>query len=428
VEVAEARGRSFNVALAYLRAFIIVLVVAHHAAMAYHPILPSFEATSLVEYMQSVQAISPVNDEQRSGMLALFAGFNDTFFMALLFLLSGLFAWGSLQKKGEGPYLRDRLLRLGVPLVLMVVLRPLTYYPTYLQNGGDGGFTDFWTQWSRLEWRGGPLWFLEVLLFFDVVLVSSGALGAGRAIVGPGPEIARRPLRFFLWLVGLSLLAYVPISASYGSFWWVQIGPAQVQLNRVPLYALYFLSGVLLGGMGLERTFLTPDSDLARRWGRWTVAALVAFVVSLAMALGGAGEGLSASLYVVACAALSFAFLATFLRFATTRRRLFDHAFESSYGIYVLHYGVVSWVAYALLGWAFRPSRSGSSCSARRSRFVGPRPGSSGGSVVSRACSERDAAATAMRVRPRGVPAREIRTLSRAASGSSRRRGRASRP
>ena len=157
-EKALRQNKQYNTPLAYLRTFIIVLVVAHHATMAYHVILPEPIASSLSEHLESIQAISPIIDEQRSVVLSIFASFNDNFFMPLLFLLSGLFVWHSLQHKGGLTFTRDRLIRLGLPLGLMVVLRPLTYYPTYLQTGGGAGLADFWQQWSSIEWRGGPIW------------------------------------------------------------------------------------------------------------------------------------------------------------------------------------------------------------------------------------------------------------------------------
>lgn len=345
-------GRQFNIPLAYLRAFLIVLVVAHHAAMGYQQILPESSASSLAEHLESMRAISPVNDEQRSGLLSLFAAFNDNFFMALLFLLSGLFVWNSLQSKGRAHFLRDRLIRLGVPLAAMVILRPLTYYPTYLQVGGDAGLADFWQQWSATDWRGGPVWFLEVLLIFNIIVALATALigstrGSSRLLAS---DLAVQPVKFFVLLVALSAVAYIPISVVYGSFFWLQWGPAQVQVNRLLLYAVYFLAGVLFGAYGVERTFLMPNSTLARRWVIWTAAAPAAFLVNLVVAIGGANEVLIGFFQVLSCAVLSFAFLALFLRFGQRRRSISDSAFRNSYGIYVIHYGIVSWLLFALLG------------------------------------------------------------------------------
>ncbi|MBW2395653.1 MAG: acyltransferase [Deltaproteobacteria bacterium] len=345
------RDKLYNTPLAYLRAFIIVLVVAHHSVMAYHIILTEPLASSLADHLGSMQAISPVIDAQRSGMLSLFAAFNDGFFMPLLFFVSGLFVWNSLRRKGRLDYFRDRLLRLGLPLVLMVALRPLTYYATYLQLGGDGGLADFWQQWSSIEWRGGPIWFLEVLLVFDalVVLASFQSPGLPRTSKPMESGLVQSPMKFYVGLVLLSVLAYVPISVAYGSFFWVQIGPADVQINRVFLYAVYFGMGIFFGAHGLERTFIGPDSALARRWALWSVAGLVAFVIHLVTSLGAAHEILKGCSFVLSCATISMGFLALFLNFAQTPRNLFDSLFDNCYGIYVIHYGVVGWMSYILL-------------------------------------------------------------------------------
>jgi surface polysaccharide O-acyltransferase-like enzyme len=66
--------------------------------------------------------------------------------------------------------------------------------------------------------------------------------------------------------------------------------------------------------------------------------------------MSGANEVLIGSLYVSSCAAISFAFLALFLRFAQRQRSMFESLSQNSYGIYVIHYGIVSWLLFALLG------------------------------------------------------------------------------
>src|ERR1700743_62587 len=52
--------------------------------------------------------------------------FNDSFFMAFMFLLSGLFVRESLSRRGAVGYLRRRFFRLGVPLLVSIfVLIPI---------------------------------------------------------------------------------------------------------------------------------------------------------------------------------------------------------------------------------------------------------------------------------------------------------------
>ena len=63
---------------------------------------------------------APIVDPQRWAGFDVLTTFNDTFFMALMFLLSGLFVWPSLERKGGAQFLRERVLRLGAPFVVVV--------------------------------------------------------------------------------------------------------------------------------------------------------------------------------------------------------------------------------------------------------------------------------------------------------------------
>jgi surface polysaccharide O-acyltransferase-like enzyme len=53
--------------------------------------------------------------------------------------------------------------------------------------------------------------------------------------------------------------------------------------------------------------------------------------------------------FVLSCASLVLAFVALFLRFATRRHAALDSLSESSYGIYIVHYVIVTWLQFGLL-------------------------------------------------------------------------------
>src|SRR5215475_12492947 len=58
--------------------------------------------------------------------------FCDSFFMACMFFVAGLFVRDSLARSGAGNYFASRALRLGVPfLVSIFVIMPLAYYRYY---------------------------------------------------------------------------------------------------------------------------------------------------------------------------------------------------------------------------------------------------------------------------------------------------------
>src|SRR3954453_14170589 len=64
----------------------------------------------------------------------------DSFFMAMFFFLSGLFVWPGLGHKAPLIFLRDRLLRLGLPFAIAALtVIPVAYYAISLrQHPGTG--------------------------------------------------------------------------------------------------------------------------------------------------------------------------------------------------------------------------------------------------------------------------------------------------
>jgi hypothetical protein len=349
---------SDDVAMGTLRAVLTVLVLAHHSVIAYAPFAPTPSGSLLTE--PRWWGGFPVVDSQRWAGFLLFVMFNDFFFMALLFFVSGLFVWSSLRRKGSGHFVRDRAVRLGLPfLFAAVVIAPLAYYPSYLQRAAEPSVADFWRQWLSLgNWPAGPAWFLWLLLVFDVA--AAGIFSATVSLDGLNVRGARRrPGVFFGVLVAISALAYIPMSLAFGPVAWTELGPFSFQTSRVLLYALYFLAGVAVGAHGSQSGLLAPDGRLAERWPLWVVASLLAFgltayviFILLAMPEGAVTRGWAIAggfTFVLSCAASSFAFLALFVRFATRRGRALESLRDNAYGMYVVHYAFVTWLQLSLL-------------------------------------------------------------------------------
>jgi peptidoglycan/LPS O-acetylase OafA/YrhL len=347
-----------NSAIEYLRAFIIVLVLAHHAAAAYYPYAPGPQI-SLLTQPRFWEAF-PVVDMERWNPFGLFISFNDIFFMALMFFLSGLFVWQSLQRKGSAVFLRDRAKRLGIPFVVAAaVLAPVAYYPSYLQTGATGIF-GFWHQWRLLgNWPTGPAWFIWLLLFFDAMaaLLFARMPRWSERLGRFSSNASHRPFAFFAGLMVASAIAYIPMEYIFNGLAWASFGPFTFQTSRLLHYAVYFLAGIAVGAFGIERGLLAPSGNLARRWILWIPASLLTFavvivVVTVALSSPSAPrfwEGLSGFTFAACCAATSFAFLAVFLRFFAKPNRILDNLSANAYGIYLIHYLFVSWLQYALL-------------------------------------------------------------------------------
>src|ERR1700720_2927694 len=122
-----------SLALDNLRAFVILLVLSFHSVLAYLQFLPA-EPFPFDMPPYQWRAV-PIVDSNRWLGFDLYCAWQDVFLMSLFFFLSGLFVWPSPGRKGMARFLHGRMLRLGLPFVLVVgVLMPPTLYPTYLQS------------------------------------------------------------------------------------------------------------------------------------------------------------------------------------------------------------------------------------------------------------------------------------------------------
>jgi peptidoglycan/LPS O-acetylase OafA/YrhL len=340
-------------ALDHLRGFVVVVVVLHHAMLAYC----RFARFDHRHYLAST---APVVDADRWAGFDLLVLLNDSFFMPLMFLLSGLFVWSSFARKGPVHYFRGRLLRLGVPFAIAVLtVMPLAYYPSFRLTGATSNFVAFWVDTVTIgPWPGGPAWFVGVLLLFDgAATVILGLVRRKRAIVpswtAPGVTAC------VAMIVVVSAAAYLPLLMRVGASRWLSVGPLAVQASRIGLYAVYFGVGVVLGMSALR-----PDQQwfnaIARCWRALAVFAVLAggVLVAVQIARLHAGPMLPAPVWlalygmtvVVFCAATCFALTALFLYSSDRHTVLCDSVAANAYGIYLLHYPMVTWMQYGLLG------------------------------------------------------------------------------
>ena len=255
----------------------------------------------------------------------------DSFFMAMFFFLSGLFVWPSLRHKSPGSFFRDRFLRLGLPfLIAAFTIIPIAYYALELRQHPASGFTEFW--WKMVTvgpWPSGPLWFLWVLLSFD--LTASLLYRLSPNLLDPINRRSLRgfdrPVHFFLVMVAVTMILYVPSRLYFGVNHWFELGPFSVQASRILLYAAYFFIGAGIGAANFDRGLLSPGGQLAKSGWVWAIATFIPYCLLWVLItvkreiLGNPsplphwyefGYGI---LFVIFSAGMLFTILAYFLRF-----------------------------------------------------------------------------------------------------------------
>ncbi len=254
-------------------------------------------------------------------------------------------------------------LRLGLPFMIGVyVLMPLAHYPVYRVTAVNPSWSAFWAQWIALPfWPSGPLWFLWQLVALDLITAGLFRFSPGtveyleRLSSGAGT----RPGRYFAGLVLISALVYIPAASVFRPWDWLQLGPFALQPSFTAHYVVYFFAGLGVGAHGVDRGLLGSGGMLAQRWTSWVVASFVGFllwIIPTALIVQGrntalAGLDVVADLgLVLACAGMSFALAAVFVRFAKEPWAVFTSLSEHAYGIYLVHYVFVIWLQYLLLG------------------------------------------------------------------------------
>lgn len=327
---ASATGRERLAFVDNLRVLLMVLVILHHVAVTYSG-LP-------VWYYVEKPDSSIV-----AGLLGLFIGADQAWFMGAFFLLSGYFTPRSFDRKGPRAFLRDRLVRLGIPLlVFYFVLNPV------LSLGAYHGGPLLAAYASGIG--SGPLWFVLALLVFDACYVLFRLATRNRPSRSRPEPTAPGYKAVVGFVLALALVTYVlRIGLPIGSWVPVVDVPSSYYL---PQYVSFFA----LGMMAYRRGWFHAITSRMGRTGLGMASGATVVFLPLAL-LGGSttflGHGTPSSLFyalwdstfaVGLCLAMLTFFRRRFDTAGRLRRYLSGHVFT----VYVTHAIVVTAVGYAL--------------------------------------------------------------------------------
>src|SRR5215216_6445456 len=263
-EQAAQKGAAGGGRLAYLdnlKVLLVAGVIGVHTAIIYG-VDGSF-------YLEDYDSMADVS----IGVLTIFVAVGFLFGLGAFFLIAGRLSGPSLDHKGPLRFIRDRLMRLGIPVVFYVlVIAPPMEYVEYRDEGGQGGFFRY-ARDQLTDPAPGPTWFLEALLGFSL------AYGLVRWLRPARGEPSREPLRG-------EQVAGVAVAIAVLSFSTHLVVPygeehLHIQFALFPQYAILFALGCAAGRRGWLET-LTPE--LRRGCG---IVALIAVLALPALLLAG---------------------------------------------------------------------------------------------------------------------------------------------
>ena len=353
--------RRTSVALHNLRGLAIAFVLMTHASVAYLASAPAQSPS--FDRAPYLWTAFPILDARRWLGFDIFCAWVDVYLMALLFFLSGLFAFSRVERDGAAKFLGRRFVRLGVPLIFGVaVVMPVALYPTYRLTATAASLAGYAAAYLALPFAPcGPIWFLGVLLGLTLLAVVARPLVRPAVLFLGRQSLAfdARPARRFAGWALLAIVAYLPLALAFTPWRWIDWGPFGLQLCRPALYALYYGAGLGVGAVGLGVGLLRADGLAARTWRGWAAAAAASLFLWMGLTglLMRFGDAPPLALTLIGDASYAFAgacsvlfILALCLRFGSTRPwRLLSRLSDDAFGVYVLHYAPVVWLQYALL-------------------------------------------------------------------------------
>lgn len=323
----------------HLRVALIILVVLHHLAVIY-------AANTGFYYLEPAYKDLPA-----VVVLIFFELFNQAYFMGFFFLLSGYFVPGSFDRKGPRAFIKGRLIRLGIPLlVYMFVLNPIACIGIYQM---PVELTKITTPFTWRQYPGligmGPLWFVVMLLVFDFGYAGVRMAARSRTLRSARNFIMPRYRTIGMFILVLALASYLirivlPMGKSLLGF---------PTLAYLPQYLSFFVLGII----GARRNWLqiVPGSMGKVGFG----AALGATVILLPLAFSGKTNFLGGGYWQSAAYALwdstfavgiCLALTTLFRHFLNRPGRLGRLLVPSAFTVYIIHCPVIVLLAIALRG------------------------------------------------------------------------------
>ena len=345
-----ATGRTFRLFfIDHLRTFLVILVVLHHVAMVYG-------ASSPFYYVEP-----PFNSPLAFLVLLVFALVNQSWFMGAFFLLAGYFTPGSFDRKGPGSFLKDRLLRLGIPLIIYTfVFNPISDLGKYLMPATLTGITTppTWQEYPNLIGLG-PLWFIAMLLIFNFGYAVWRMLTRNRTSASKQASSVPSYLGIGVFILALAGVSYlmriiIPLGKSVLQF---------PTLAYLPQYLSFFVIGTVASRKNWFRTLPSSMGVVG------FVTAVVAFVFLFPLAFSGhlfsleltpaldnaMGNGQwQSAVYALwdstFAVGICLGLITLFRHFFNGQGRFGRFLSQHGYTVYIIHIPIIVFLAFALRG------------------------------------------------------------------------------
>ncbi|WP_346859085.1 acyltransferase family protein [uncultured Draconibacterium sp.] len=282
---------------------------------------------------------------------AMFNITNQSFFMGMFFFISAYFTAASVQRKPRGTFLKDRLIRLGIPLVVFYfVLNPLTNFIHYYYIKHEAvTFAGFLT--NPRAWGFGPMWFVETLLIFTLLYLLARKLNLNLRIPFPGTKV-------------ILIAAVLTGLAQYIIRIWLPVGWSLPHTNLQFPFFMQYIFMLIFGVVAYNNKWLDAISyKSAKQWFLFAQL-MILIVLPVMLYVGGKEKGIEAFVGGGSWQSFAWAIWEQVVGFAmmiglfgiakkywNKQGGLARQLSGSAYGVYIIHPPVIVGMAAVFVGW-----------------------------------------------------------------------------
>ena len=281
-----------------------------------------------------------IQNPERSLPISWLLQFIELWHMQLFFMLAGAAAWFALRKRSGGQFLKERFVRLLVPLIfgILVIVPPQIYIEKWANSGYRASYWEYFPRYFDPQFTQGfdmgHLWFIAYLFGFSLLALPVFLYlrsDSGRRLLDRLAGFLSHPAAFFLLMVPIGIADYL-----------------MLDFYPNPLYFItFFLYGFLI----------LADSRFEEVIARLKAPALLLSIGLYAVWIGQVMAGNIAYNWLapVPRTLITWFCLIAVLGYGkqllTFSNRFLRYANEASYPVYILHQTVIVALAYLIVRW-----------------------------------------------------------------------------